>query len=219
MNDFLMNLALLTILVLAIPLVATKVIDGVYLAFLALAILASFEAIQPLAQAFQFLGHSLAAAERLFGVTDAAPQVLESAAPLPGPSGHTLEFDDVHFAYDPDAGTNPSFQSHRVASAEHSGGTRGEGEVLCGITFTVRPGSRVAVVGPSGSGKSTLVRLALRFWDPTEGAIRLDGQDIREDARGEVRGVIVTVSEDTHVFIGTMRDNFMLARPEAAHSK
>src|SRR2546429_4020219 len=121
MNDFLMNLALLTILILAIPLVATKVIDGVYLAFLALVILASFEAIQPLAQAFQFLGHSLAAAERLFGVTDAAPQVLESAAPLPVPGGRTLEFDDVHFAYDPDVGANPSFQCHCVASAAHSG--------------------------------------------------------------------------------------------------
>src|SRR5438876_906395 len=219
MNDFLMNLALLAILVLAIPLVATKAIDGVYLAFLALAILASFEAIQPLAQAFQFLGHSLAAAERLFGVTDAAPQVLESAAPLPGPGGRTLEFDDVHFAYDPDVGTNPSFQRHCVASAAHSGGMQGEGEVLRGITFTVRPGSRVAVVGPSGSGKSTLVRLALRFLDPTEGAIRLDGQDIRKYALSDLRSVIGTVAQDTHLFNGTIRDNLLLARPEASDSE
>src|SRR2546429_5907009 len=138
MNDFLMNLALLTILVLAIPLVATKAIDGVYLAFLALAILASFEAIQPLAQAFQFLGHSVAAAERVFGLVDAAPQVVECAACLPTltgglSTGHILEFDHVHFAYFP-----------------------GEGEALDGITFTVRPGNRVAVAGPSGSGKRTL---------------------------------------------------------------
>ncbi|MFL5657042.1 MAG: thiol reductant ABC exporter subunit CydC [Ktedonobacteraceae bacterium] len=219
MNDFLMNLALLTILVLAIPLVATKAIDGVYLAFLALAILASFEAIQPLAQAFQFLGHSLAAAERLFGVTDAAPQVLESAAPLPGPSGRTLEFDDVHFAYHLDVGTNPSLQRHSEASAAHSGGMQGEGEVLRGITFTVRPGRRVAVVGPSGSGKSTLVRLALRFWDPTEGAIRLDGQDIRKYALSDLRSVIGTVAQDTHLFNGTIRDNLLLARPEASDSE
>src|SRR5205807_167223 len=135
MNDFLMNLALWTILILAIPLVATKVINGVYLAFLALVILASFEAVQPLAQAIQFLGHSLAAAERLFGVIDVAPQVLESAAPVPVPGGRILEFDDVYFAYHPY-----------------------EGEVLERIAFAVHPGSRVAVVGPSGSGKSTLVR-------------------------------------------------------------
>jgi ATP-binding cassette subfamily C protein CydC len=196
MNDFLMNLALWTILILAIPLVATKVINGVYLAFLALVILASFEAVQPLAQAFQFLGHSLAAAERLFGVIDVAPQVLESAAPLPVPGGRTLEFDDVYFAYQPD-----------------------EGEVLERIAFAVHPGSCVAVVGPSGSGKSTLVRLALRFWDPTCGAIRLDGQDIRKYALSDLRSVIGTVAQDTHLFNGTIRDNLLLARPEASDSE
>src|SRR5260370_16417902 len=136
-----MNLALWTILVLAIPLVAGKAVDGVYLGFLALVILASFEALQPLAQAFQFLGHSVAAGERLFDVIDVAPQVLDCPAPLPKPPGHTLEFDQVHFAYS-------------------------EAEVLDGISFTVRPGSRVAVVGPSGSGKSTLARLAAPFSDP-----------------------------------------------------
>ncbi|MFL5698658.1 MAG: thiol reductant ABC exporter subunit CydC [Ktedonobacteraceae bacterium] len=196
MNDFLMNLALWTILILAIPLVATKVINGVYLAFLALVILASFEAVQPLGQAFQFLGHSLAAAERLFGVIDVAPQVLESAAPLPVPGGRILEFDDVYFAYHAD-----------------------EGEVLERIAFAVRPGSRVAVVGPSGSGKSTLVRLALRFWDPTRGAIRLDGQDIRKYALSDLRSVIGTVAQDTHLFNGTIRDNLLLARPEASDSE
>ena len=195
MNDFLMNLALWTILILAIPLVATKVIDGVYLAFLALVILASFEAVQPLGQAFQFLGHSLAAAERLFGVIDVAPQVRESAAPLPVPGGRILEFDDVYFAYHPD-----------------------EVEVLESIAFAVHPGSRVAVVGPSGSGKSTLVRLALRFWDPTRGAIRLDGQDIRKYALSDLRSVIGTVAQDTHLFNGTIRDNLLLARPEASDS-
>src|SRR5947209_2479763 len=184
MNDFLMNLALWTILILAIPLVASKVINGVYLAF------------QALAQAIQFLGHSLAAAERLFGVIDVAPQVLESAAPLPVPGGRILEFDDVYFAYHPD-----------------------EGKVLERIAFAVHPGSRVAVVGPSGSGKSTLVKLALRFWDPTHGAIRLDGQDIRKYALSDLRNVIGTVAQDTHLFNGTIRDNLLLARPEASDSE
>src|SRR5439155_7854365 len=161
MNDFLMNLALWTILILAIPLVSSKAIDGVYLAFLSLVILASLEAVQPLALAFQFLGHSLAACGRIFGVIDATPQVVECAAPLPVPprlasARYALEFDDIYFAYDSD-----------------------EGEVLNGISFSVRPSSRVAVVGPSGSGKSTLVRLAVRFWDPTQGTIRLEGQDTR----------------------------------------
>src|SRR5712692_5554379 len=146
LNDLLMNLALWTILILAIPLVGTSAINGVYLALLSLIILASFEAVQPLAQAFQFLGHTFAAGERVFEVIDTTPQVVECAVPLPlptryPPAGYTLKFGHVHFAYHPN-----------------------EGEVLNGIILSVRPGCRVAVVGPSGSGKSTLLRLALRFW-------------------------------------------------------
>ncbi len=179
LNDGLMNMALWVILILAIPLVTAKAIGGVYMAFLTLLILASFEAVQPLAQALQSLGHSLAAGERLFALTDASPLVKELVAPLPAPegnhdAGHTLEFDHVYFAY----------QSN-------------ESEVLHDITFCLRPGSRVAIVGPSGAGKSTIVRLALRFWDPTSGSIRLDGQDLRQYSLDTLRDMISVVAQDT----------------------
>lgn len=196
MNNLFMNLAMWTLLLLAIPLVVTRAINGVYLGFLALVILASFEAVQPLAQAFQFLGHSLAAGERVFGVIDATPQVVEPATPLPAPSGHVLEFEDVHFAYHAD-----------------------EGEAVDGVSFTVQPGRRVAIVGPSGSGKSTLLRLALRFWDPTQGTIRLDGQDIRQYALSDLRKVMSVVDQDIYLFNGTLRDNLLLARPNASKSE
>lgn len=199
LNDLLMNLALWTLLILAIPLVVTKAIDGVYLAFLALLSLASFEAVQPLAQAFQFLGHSIAAGERLFKMADAAPEVVDTASPLPVKSllvGHSLEFDGVHFSYQ-----------------------AGESEVLKGITFSLRPGRRVAVVGLSGTGKSTLVRLALRFWDSTRGIIRLDGQDIRMHSLSDLRNLIGVVAQDTYLFNETVRGNLLLARPDASKSE
>jgi ATP-binding cassette, subfamily C, bacterial CydC len=196
MNNLFMNLAMWTLLLLAIPLVVSKAINGVYLGFLALVILASFEAVQPLAQAFQFLGHSLAAGERVFGVIDATPQVVEPTTPLPAPVGHILKFDDVHFTYHPD-----------------------ENEVVNGVSFTVQSGRRVAIVGPSGSGKSTLLRLALRFWDPTHGTIRLDGQDIRQYALGDLRKVMSVVDQDIYLFNGTLRDNLLLARPKASQSE
>ncbi len=196
MSNLFMNLALWTLLLLAIPLVVSKTINGVYLGFLALVILASFEAVQPLAQAFQFLGHSLAAGERVFGVIDATPQVVEPATPLPAPAGHILEFDDVHFAYHPD-----------------------EGEAVNGVSFTIQLGRRVAIVGPSGSGKSTLLRLALRFWDPTHGTIHLDGQDIRQYALGDLRKVMSVVDQDIYLFNGTLRDNLLLARSNASKSE
>jgi len=199
MNDALMNLALWTMLILAIPLVTKSFINGVYLGFLALLILASFEGVQPLAQAFQFLGHSLAAGERLFTVADANPPVAETTSPLPAPSrlstAHALEFDHVDFSYHP-----------------------GEGEVLSEISFSVYPGSRIAIVGSSGSGKSTLARLALRFWDPTHGTIRLDGQDIRRYVLSDLRNLIGVVAQDTYLFNDTIRGNLLLARPDASES-
>ena len=200
LNDLLMNLALWSLLILAIPLVVAKAIAGVYLAFLALVILASFEAVQPLAEAFQKLGHSVAAGERLFKVMDTNPQVQEPAAPLPVPSNtpgrFSLEFDYVHFAYQSD-----------------------EGEVVHDISFEVSTGKRIAIVGASGAGKSTLVNLALRFWDPDRGTIRLNGHDIRQYALGDLRGLIGVVSQDTYLFNDTIRGNLLLARPEASDSE
>ncbi len=201
LNDGLMNLALCSILILTIPLVTSGAINGVYLGFLALVILASFEAVSPLAQAFQFLGHSLAAGERVFKIADTTPLITEPTTPLPAPAlnsaaGHSLEFDHVHFTYQPD-----------------------EREVLSEINFSVSPGSRIAIVGPSGSGKSTLVRLALRFWDPTHGTVRLDGHDIRKYALTDLRTLFGVVTQDTYLFNDTIRGNLLLARPEASDSE
>lgn len=198
LHDFLMNMALWVLLILAIPLVATRYIDGVYLGVIGLLILASFEAVQPLAAAFQGLGQSLAAANRVFIVTDARPPIVESTAPRPIPveeGGYTLSFEQVHFAYRP-----------------------GERAALNDISFELRPGNRVAVVGPSGAGKSTLARLALRFWDPTSGGIRLNGQDIRDLALRDLRSLIGVVAQDTYIFNDTLRANLLMARPGASVS-
>jgi ATP-binding cassette, subfamily C, bacterial CydC len=190
--DLMMNLAMLAILVLAIPLVAGGEIPGVYLAFLALVILGSFEAVQPLGMAFQFLGRSVRAGERLFEIVDAEPEVTDPAEPLPPPEDSNLEFDRVSFSYN--AGDLP---------------------VLEDITFALEPGKRIAVVGPSGAGKSTLVNLILRFWDPVSGQIRLGGRDVRGYAQEDLRNLIGVVSQDTHVFNDTLRGNLLLAKPEA----
>lgn len=201
LNEALMNLATWTILILAIPLVLSKAVNGVYLAFLALFILASFEAVQPLGEAFQFLGHSLAAGERLFKVVDTRPQVVENGDPqsLPNPDqGYTLTLDHVHFSY----------------ATEGKG--EGDTEVLHDITLKLRPGQRIAIVGPSGAGKSTLVRLLLRFWDPTQGSISLNGQDTRKFALAELRTLLGVVAQDTHLFSDTIRNNLLLAKADAS---
>ena len=208
LGDLLMNMAMWVLIVLAIPLVASRYIDGVYLGVIGLLILASFEAVQPLAPAFQGLGRSLAAAGRVFAVTDAPPPVIESADPQPIPAhaggsdpldtsgGYSLSFEHVSFTY-------------------HAG----ERAALSDISFDLRQGQRVAIVGASGAGKSTLGRLALRFWDPSSGVIRLNGQDIRRYGLRDLRGLFGVVAQDTYIFNDTLRANLLLARPEASQAE
>jgi ATP-binding cassette, subfamily C, bacterial CydC len=202
LGDLLMNTAMLVLLILAIPLVSTGYIDGVYLGVIGLLILASFEAVQPLASAFQGLGHSRAAAERVFAIADASPPVTEVVMPqsIPanadGSGGYDLSFEHVHFTY-----------------------LQGQSEVLKDISFDLRRGLRVAVVGPSGAGKSTLGRLALRFWDPVSGTIRLNEQDIRGYSLRDLRNLVGVVSQDTYIFNDTLRANLLLARQEASETE
>ena len=192
LGDLMMNLAMLAALVVTIPLVAAGEVRGVFLAFVALVVLGSFEVVQPLGGAFQFLGRSLAAGERLFEVADAKPTVTDPEEPFPAPENSTLEFDRVGFRYDP-----------------------GDPLALEDVSFTLRPGSQVAVVGPSGSGKSTLANLALRFWDPDRGRVRLGGRDVRGYAQEDVRAQISVLSQREHIFNDTLRNNLLLASPEA----
>jgi ATP-binding cassette, subfamily C, bacterial CydC len=104
-----------------------------------------------------------------------------------------LEFDHVHFSYNLD-----------------------EEEVLTDISFHAQPGTCIAIVGPSGSGKSTLASLALRFWDPTQGTIRLDGQDLRSVPADELHAMISAVPQETYLFNNTIRANLLLAKPTAS---
>ena len=192
LGDLMMNLALVTVLIVAIPLVAAGKIDGVFLAFIALVVLGSFEAVAPLGAAFQVLGRSVGAGERLFEITDSEPLVTDPYKPPSLPQAGTLALDRVSFRYEEEG--PPALRD---------------------VSFVLRPGRRVAVVGPSGSGKSTLVGLILRFWDPDSGEVRLGGRDVRRYAQEDLRSRIGVVSQDAHVFNDTLRSNLLLADPEA----
>lgn len=192
LGGLLAHMAAAALLIVTVPLVREGRLDGVSLAVLLLATLASFEAVAPLPGAFQQLENNLAAARRLFEVIDATPAVQDVTTTSPQPADYSLEVEALRFRYAPDAPF-----------------------VLDGITFRVPTGGRVAIVGASGSGKTTLVNLLLRFWEYTEGSIRLGGHELRAYRAEDVRRLIGVVAQHTHLFNGTLRENLLLARPEA----
>jgi ATP-binding cassette subfamily C protein CydCD len=192
LHDLSAGLAMWAVLFLAVPLVQGDGVRSVYLALLAIVTLASFEAVKPLGEAYQALGRSTAAGERLFEISDTKPTVADPPATLPAPVGRELEFENVDFRYEED-----------------------EPPVLKDASFRLGSGERIAVVGPSGIGKSTLVDLLLRFWDPNSGTVRLDGSDLREYAQTDIRAVFAVATQDAHLFDATVRENLLLAAPDA----
>ena len=155
--------------------------------------------VQPLRMLGMIVANSQRAAsagERIAEVLETAPRIVDTAEPVPLPGGDALgrvEFRDVSFGYrsDTDAG------------------------VLDGLNLTIEPGESVALVGATGSGKSTVPRLLPRFYEVDSGAILLDGVDVREVRRQELRQSIGIVFEETFLFSSTIRDNVAFADPDA----
>ncbi len=155
---------------------------------------------------------ALVSFDRVFEVLD-APNPIEDrdgAVPLERPTGH-IEIDHVGFRY-------PGAEAVSVASLEMGlpRGSDGENaEVLHDINITIEPGQLIALVGPSGSGKTTLSSLIPRLYDVTEGAIRVDGHDVRDVTQESLRAVIGVVAQDPHLFHDTVMANLRYARPDA----
>jgi ATP-binding cassette subfamily C protein CydC len=196
LTGLLMNMATLAVLAVAIPLVSGGDLDGVYLALLVLAVISGFEAVLPLPQAFQTLEHSLEAARRLFEIVDAEPVIADPPAPALLPVRCDLQVRNLCFSY-------------------------GDGQLpaLDGLTFDLPWGRQVAVVGPSGAGKSTLAHLLVRFWQYQQGEILLAGRDLRQYDQEELRRLMAVVSQHTYLFHATVRENLLLARPEATEAE
>ena len=188
-----MNLTVIAVIILAGPLVAAGQLEGVYLAVVALAVQASFEAILPLPAVAYYLQESNAAFARITAITGQQPAV--NAAGIPAVPSGPLEFavSRLSFSYSPDLPP-----------------------VLANITFSLPPGKRLAIVGASGAGKSTLAGLLLRFWDYDRGTLLLNGRDIRVYEPAAIRRAVSVVSQDTYLFNATIRDNILIAKPDAA---
>lgn len=221
------NLGMWVVLILTIPLITSGRLEGVYLAVVALIALTSFEAIQPLPVAAQFLESNLAAAHRLFQVIDASPEIVDPPQPLPIPQELHLSAKQLTFSYpafaspasrnlveNPGILLDSSSPDRSYATPEAQPITLSQ--ALTGISFDLQQGKKLGLVGSSGSGKSTLVNLLLRFWEYQSGSLTLAGQDIRCYASSDIRSLMGVVSQDAFLFRATLRDNLRLANPRAS---
>jgi ATP-binding cassette subfamily C protein CydCD len=138
----------------------------------------------------------MSAAQGIYKILDAKPDVIDAASPAKTALRPELCFDNVTFRY---PGTR------RIVHE--------------GLSFTVRPGERIGLVGTSGGGKSSIVRLLLRFYDPEKGTIKLDGKDLHQLTFAEVRGMIAVVNQDTFLFHGTVADNLRMGKAAASQAE
>jgi ATP-binding cassette, subfamily B, bacterial len=136
------------------------------------------------------------AAERISELLDETPIITAPALPqpLPQPPQGRLAFEHVTFAYP----------------------TRPEHDALIDVSFSVKTGETVAIVGPSGAGKTTIFALVQRFFDPQKGTVTVDGVDVRKAVPQEVRARIAVVPQETVIFSGSVMDNIRFGKPEAS---
>ena len=154
---------------------------------------------------------SMVSFERVFEVLDAPEAITDrpGAIDLVDPTGR-IEFVDVTFRYPPAIESAiPSMEQHAIPGADP------DRDVLTGLSLAIEPGETVALVGASGAGKSTLASLIPRLYDVTEGAVTVDGVDVRDLTLTSLRGAVGVVAQDPHLFHESIGDNLRYARPDA----
>jgi ATP-binding cassette subfamily B protein len=155
--------------------------------------------------------------ERVFEVLDTPNPITDrpGAVDLVDVTGR-IQFDDVWFRY-PNAaeGAVASLENPTGVASPDEGPSPDEAWVLHGIDAVIEPGQLVALVGPSGAGKTTMSALLPRLYDVTQGAVRIDGHDVRDVTQSSLRASLGVVSQDPHLFHDTVGANLRYARPDA----
>jgi ATP-binding cassette subfamily C protein CydC len=196
-GDLLTSAAVVVVPLVAARAVSAGTLDVRWLPAVIVLAVASLVPIATVSATARTLGDVRAAAARILTIVTYPAHVDEPSAPAAIDTFEPrIRFQDTHFRY---AADGPA--------------------VLRGVTFTVEPGETVALVGRSGAGKSTCANLLLRFWDPTEGAVELDGHDLRSLPSAELRRLVTLVPQDVYLFNASVADNIRLGCPDASNDE
>ncbi|EPF2927838.1 heme ABC transporter ATP-binding protein/permease CydC [Vibrio navarrensis] len=163
------------------------------IALVAFATMASVELLMPIAGAFQHLGQTLSSARRLNEVILSEPEVRFPTEPVAHSGEFSIAYNNVSFRY-PD--------SEKMA--------------LQNVNLSIPAGSRIAIVGQTGSGKSTLLQLLNRYWDVQSGSIEIAGQPLTQWNESQLRQTLSVVSQRVDILNGSLRDNLLMASPQAS---
>ena len=155
-----------------------------------------FDPVQQLSQLYNTLQSAAASLHKLFGIIDAEPDVEESTNPTSLPTTGDLVVENITFAY--------------AGSAKPA---------LDNVSVTLTAGTRLALVGPTGAGKSTLAKLMARLYDPQDGSVSFGGVNLRDASMEDLRGRIVVIPQEGFLFDGSVRDNLLIAKPDATEAE
>ena len=190
------GLAVIAMLWLAAGGVGGNTQPGALIALFVFCALAAFEALAPVTGAFQHLGQVIASALRLTQIIEQKPEVTFPQTKAAVPTQVALRFEKVTFRY-----------PEQAQSA------------LSDISLLVNAGEHIAILGRTGCGKSTLLQLITRAWDPQQGAILLNEQPLSNLDEPTLRRTMSVVPQRVHLFSATLRDNLLLARPDASDAE
>ena len=186
-------LAVLTMLWFASGSVGDNTQPGALIALFVFCALAAFEALAPVTGAFQHLGQVIASAVRITQITDCPPEVQFPQSSMMVPAAVNVRLQEISFSYP----AQPQ-------------------KALNGINLSISAGEHVAVLGRTGCGKSTLLQLLTRAWDPQHGEVLLNEVPLTHYSEAVLRACISMVPQRVHLFSATLRDNLLLAAPQAS---
>jgi ATP-binding cassette subfamily C protein CydC len=190
------NLAVWFSILLILPRIIIDDLTGAELALIVFFTMTTFETVAPLPHVFQMLGQTLKAASRVFTLADAQPEIREPDRPCQVPQRFSIEIRDLMFRY-----SAPSPW------------------ILNQINLKIEEGKHLAIIGPTGSGKSTLACLLFRFWEYQAGDIILGGRSLRSYRSADLLRNVAVVSQETHLFNTTVRENLLIANLDASEEQ